>query len=219
MLHLFKSSSSSTRLLTRTCQAKRYLSANSSTLVNGKTYQVDNPYDGSIYAQVPVHDLPFAMRAADKAQQTFLSWRSSPLKERVALLNKFMDEFANNKEQIARDITGQMGKPLKQARGEVDTAIARTKALIELAPQALAPDSLSAPSGLLKRIEKEAIGPVLCLSPWNYPLLCAVNTVVTAVLSGCPVLLKHSDRTPLCSVHFEQAFQRAGAPSGLVQVW
>jgi hypothetical protein len=85
-----------------------------------------------------------------------------------------------------------------------------------MAPQALAAETLTAPSGFSKKITKEAIGTVLCLSPWNYPLLCAVNTVAAAVLAGDSVVLKHSDRTPLCADHFADSFAAAGAPKGLV---
>jgi acyl-CoA reductase-like NAD-dependent aldehyde dehydrogenase len=113
-----------------------------------------------------------------------------------------------------------MGKPLSEATGEVNTAIARAKALIELAPKALGDEeiTLGGAADLHRRITKEPIGVVLSLVPWNYPLLCAVNTVITAVLAGNSVLLKHSDRTPLCADHFANAFVAAGAPKGLVQV-
>lgn len=110
-----------------------------------------------------------------------------------------------------------MGKPLKQALGEVKTCIVRANALMELAPQALKTEQLPEQNGLLRKITREPVGVVLCLAPWNYPLLCAVNTVVAAVLAGNSVVLKHSDRTPLCAEHFSRAFEQIGAPAGLVE--
>jgi len=74
-------------------------------------------------------------------------------------------------------------------------------------------------SGLLRKITKEPIGVVLALVPWNYPLLCAVNTVVAATLAGNSVLLKHSDRTPAAADWFEKTFAAAGAPAGLVSAF
>jgi acyl-CoA reductase-like NAD-dependent aldehyde dehydrogenase len=133
---------------------------------------------------------------------------------------RWISEFEKKKEQLALDVTNQMGKPLAESRGEVATAIARAKALIELAPKALADEeiTLGGAADLHRRIAKEPIGVVLSLVPWNYPLLCAVNTVITAVLAGNSVLLKHSDRTPLCADAFANAFVAAGAPKALVQV-
>lgn len=133
---------------------------------------------------------------------------------------RFVEEFKKQKEQVAADISGQMGKPLAEARGEVNTMIARTEALIELAPKALGDDAVDnkGDASLFKKVSKEPIGVVLALEPWNYPLLCAVNATMSAVLAGCSVVLKHSDRTPLCAEHFERAFKAAGAPEGLVTV-
>ncbi len=129
-----------------------------------------------------------------------------------------MNEFRAQKNQIALDISHQMGKPLSQALGEVDGCLKRAEVLCQLAPEALKAEPLPAPDKLQFKITKEPIGVVLVLAPWNYPLLCAVNATVTAVLSGNSVLLKHSDRTPLVADHFEKTFRKAGAPAGLVSV-
>jgi acyl-CoA reductase-like NAD-dependent aldehyde dehydrogenase len=128
-------------------------------------------------------------------------------------------EFAKEKENIALDVSKQMGKPLSQARGEVDTAIKRARAIIEMSQTVLAEDIITPADGLLRKITKEPIGVVLALVPWNYPLLCAVNTVVTATLAGNSVLIKHSDRTPTAADWFQKTFIAAGAPKGLVSAF
>jgi len=150
---------------------------------------------------------------AAKAQR---EWRRTKLSDRILLCNQFMAEFEKNKDQVARDITGQMGKPLNQSYNEINGMYARTKALIELAPEALADDVLPEKAGFFRKIVKEPVGVVLCLSPWNYPLLTAINTVIPAILAGNSVVIKHSPRTPLCASAFEKAFAAAGAPAGLV---
>jgi acyl-CoA reductase-like NAD-dependent aldehyde dehydrogenase len=71
--------------------------------------------------------------------------------------------------------------------------------------------------GFERRIVKEPLGTVLDLPAWNYPLLTAANVVFPAVLAGNAVVLKHSPRSPLAGEHFANAFERAGAPRGLVQ--
>lgn len=131
-----------------------------------------------------------------------------------------MNEMEKKKDNIARSVTLQMGKPLSQSSGEVNTMLSRARALCELAPRALSDEQVTSGGApdLHRRITHEPVGVVLSLVPWNYPLLCAVNTVATAVLAGNSVLLKHSDRTPLCADAFANAFQAAGAPDGLVTV-
>jgi len=95
--------------------------------------------------------------------------------------------------------------------------IARGKGLIPLAEKGLAEEIVSSDGVTLKKIVREPIGPVLTLVPWNYPLLCTLNSVFHGVLSGCPVIIKHSDRSPLVADWFARVFREIGAPAGLVQ--
>lgn len=127
-----------------------------------------------------------------------------------------MASFEKNKVQIATDISGQMGKPFQQAKGEVNGVFERVKAMIKLAPTALADEVLEEKKGFYRKITKEPVGVVLVIAPWNYPLLTAANAIIPAILAGNSVIIKHSGRTPLCGNAFEQAFNEAGA-SNLVR--
>lgn len=201
--------------------AARPFSSASASAAGGEVVRVDNPYSGETVAEIPCLTSSGASALVAESEAAFQSWRHSKLSERIALLQSWMKEFAARKEALALDITNQMGKPLSQARGEVDTAIKRAAALLELAPEALGEEPVTQDPNpaLLRKITKEPIGVVLALVPWNYPLLCAVNTVVAAVLAGNSVLLKHSERTPLCSEAFEASFAAAGAPKNLVRAF
>jgi len=108
------------------------------------------------------------------------------LNEEVGEESRFMSYFEKNAAAIAEDISSTMGKPLSQAQGEVKTTLVRAKALVAQSGASLAPIKV-APG---REIHKEPIGPVLCLTPWNYPLLCTVNALAAAVLAGCSVLIK-----------------------------
>ena len=89
--------------------------------------------------------------------------------------------------------------------------------LIKLAPKALETQHLPAVDNLVRRIEREPVGVVLAITPWNYPLLTTVNTVVPAVLAGDSVIIKMSPKTPLTAQSaFVNPFLAAGAPEGLV---
>eukprot|EP01126_Amoeba_proteus_P040540 TRINITY_DN4327_c0_g1_i8.p1 TRINITY_DN4327_c0_g1~~TRINITY_DN4327_c0_g1_i8.p1 ORF type:complete len:236 (+),score=30.77 TRINITY_DN4327_c0_g1_i8:129-836(+) len=109
-----------------------------------------------------------------------------------------------------------MGKPLKQADGEVSGMFQRIKALIKMAPSVLADENFPEKNGIKKKITKEPVGVVLVIGPWNYPLLTVANSLIPAVLAGNAVIIKHSPRTPLVAEFFSKAFSEAGIPSGLV---
>ena len=117
----------------------------------------------------------------------------------------------------AAEITQQMGKPLAHSRGEVRGTISRARAMMALAPKRLADEVLPTLDGFYRKIAHEPVGVVLDIAAWNYPLLIAVNVVIPAVLAGDSVLLKHSERSPLCGDAFADAFKAAGAPEHLVQ--
>ncbi len=181
-----------------------------------KPIEVDNPATGEIYARCNRLSEAAVMDRAEGAARCQRDWANVAAPERALLIERFCESMLKAKEAIARDLTGQMGKPLSQARGEVEGCVARAQHMAQIAEAALAPQTLAERPGTLRRITRVPHGVVLCIAPWNYPLLTAVNVVVPAVLAGNTVLLKHSSRTPLCGEHFEKAFREAGAPDGLV---
>eukprot|EP00658_Telonema_sp_P-2_P019031 TRINITY_DN17460_c0_g1_i1.p1 TRINITY_DN17460_c0_g1~~TRINITY_DN17460_c0_g1_i1.p1 ORF type:complete len:412 (+),score=107.92 TRINITY_DN17460_c0_g1_i1:83-1318(+) len=111
-------------------------------------------------------------------------------------------------------------RQLKHSYNEVRGVAERTRAMMALAPGALAdevnPGGEPEGNGFYKAIVKEPVGVVLVIAPWNYPLMTAVNHIVPAILAGNAVAIKHASRTPLCANHFVDCFADAGAPDGLV---
>ena len=198
----------------------RFLSTTASS--TARVWRVDDPYTGDVF-EVPLHSTSQTTQLLQSSHTFQRCWSASQLTHRQQLCTAFADLLAANKQRVAADITRQMGKPITQALGEVDTCIARARSLIAQSESALSPitplstRSGSGPADLVRYIKKEPVGVVLSLCPWNYPLLCAVNSVIPAVLAGCTVLLKHSDRTPLAAEAFSSLFREAGADPSLVQ--
>lgn len=180
------------------------------------THTVDDPFTGDVACTLEQDDDAQLDRVLARAHEAARALRKTPVSERVALATRALAAFEARTEEIAADITRQMGKPLAQARGEVAGMAGRWRHLAEIAEEALADLVLSPKDGFERRIAKEPLGVVLDLPAWNYPLLTAVNAVVPAVLAGNAVVVKHSPRTPLCAQHFARAFAEAGAPEGLV---
>ncbi len=181
------------------------------------TLTVDNPFTGETACELPVADRAAAFAAVERGAAAQEAWADSSVADRAALVLRFADAFVADRDRVALEITRTMGKPLGQARAEVDTLADRARTLAALAPEALADVPLPPKEGFLRSVGREPVGIVLDVAPWNYPLLTAVNAVAAAVLAGDGVILKHSSRTPLCGDQFERAFRAAGAPEGLVQ--
>jgi acyl-CoA reductase-like NAD-dependent aldehyde dehydrogenase len=180
-------------------------------------HTVDNPYTGDV--AVTVEQTPPAQLDAvlARARSAARALRAMSVKERVALVLRACEAMERRTEEIARDITRQMGKPLSQARGEVSGMAGRLRHMASIAEETLADTVLPPKEGFERRIVREPLGVVLDLPAWNYPLLTAVNAVAPAVLAGNAVVVKHSPRTPLCGEHFARAFTEAGGPEGVVQ--
>ena len=177
---------------------------------------VDNPYSGETVAEVPLANEAQALQIVERASRAQRAWATTTLDERLALCERFCEQFLAASDTIARGITLQMGKPLGQAQGEVKTAVMRARHMMSIAKASLADEPLPAVDNFSRKITHEPVGVVLAIGAWNYPLLISVNVVIPAVLSGNAVLIKPSPRTPLCAAHFSDAFERAGAPKDLV---
>lgn len=174
-------------------------------------HRVDDPYTGEVACSIPTTDEKTVDRTLDEARKAARALRSMTVADRVALTERALVAFEKRADEIAADITKQMGKPLAQAKGEVKGMAGRWRHMQAIAEASLADVVLEPKEGFDRRIRRDPLGVVLDLPAWNYPLLTAVNAVVPAVLAGNAVVLKHAPRTPLCAEHFARAFREAGA--------
>jgi len=173
--------------------------------------KVVNPYSGEVVSELEYDEGEQLEQKIARASEAQRGWRALSVGDRVRRVEAALMYFREASDEIARDVTVQMGKPITEARREVDGMLGRADHMLSIAEEALAPELLPAVDRLHRRIEHEPLGVVLNLAAWNYPLLIAVNVVVPALLAGNTVLLKHSARTPLCGDHFERAFAGLGA--------
>lgn len=181
------------------------------------SHTVDNPYTGDVAVTLEQTTSAQLDDVLEKARSAAKVLRAMSVKDRVKLVLRACEMMEKRTDEIARDITRQMGKPLSQAKGEVGGMAARLRHMASIAEESLADIVLPPKENFERRIAKEPLGVVLDLPAWNYPLLTAVNAIAPAVLAGNSVVVKHSPRTPLCGEHFARAFAEAGAPEGTVQ--
>jgi acyl-CoA reductase-like NAD-dependent aldehyde dehydrogenase len=109
-----------------------------------------------------------------------------------------------------------MGKPILQSLNEIKGMNQRINSMINMAPKVLERKVILENENGYLAIEREPIGNVLIISPWNYPLLTTVNTLIPSILAGNSVLIKHSPYTPYCGEIFQIAAEESGV-SGVVQ--
>ena len=185
-------------------------------MADSRTLRVDDPFTGELACELPLATEAEAMAVVERAAAAQQAWAGVPVRERVELVRRFCDALLARREEVARDISRQMGKPVAEARGEVGTCAARALHLASIAEEALADERLPEKAGFERFIAREPLGVVVDVAPWNYPLLTAINVVAPAVLAGNAVVLKPASRTPLCAEHLARAFREAGAPEGLV---
>jgi acyl-CoA reductase-like NAD-dependent aldehyde dehydrogenase len=181
--------------------------------------KVISPYNQEAICEVPYDQGEALERKVKAARAAYEAWRRTPLEERMRQVKKGLERFLAAADEVARDVTLQMGKPIGEARREVQTFRERAEHMIGIAARSLAPDLLPAKEGFHLRIEHVPLGVVFNIAAWNYPLLIPVNVIVPALLAGNSVLLKHSAKTPLVGKHLESAFGELEPPrllTGLV---
>ena len=176
-----------------------------------------SPVDGSLFVERELADEAALDRILSRAEAARGPWRETPLAERQALCTRFVDALVSERDAIARELTWQMGRPIRYSPGELRGFEERARTMIALAPDALRDVAVGEKAGFTRFIRREPLGVVLAIAAWNYPYLIAVNAVVPALLAGNPVILKHSAQTPLVAERFGEAFAKAGLPDGVFQ--
>ncbi len=179
--------------------------------------QCITPVDGSVFVERETATGEQIQQVVSTSAAAQKSWRNTPIAERQALCSKAVDAFVAARDEIAAELTWQMGRPISQAPGEVAGFEERARHMIAIADSALADLKPEAKDGFTRYIRREPLGIVFVIAPWNFPYLTSVNAIMPALLAGNSVILKHSAQTPLCAERLQQAFTEAGLPPGVFQ--
>ena len=181
------------------------------------TLKTISPVDGRIYVERPLESAAGIDRALESGRSAQRAWGALPLFVRCEILKKAVDAFVARTNEIAAEISWQMGRPIAHSPGEVRGFAERANYMLEIAPTALAAVQPGDKPGFKRAIKRVPLGVVVVVAPWNYPYLTAVNAVLPALIAGNAVLLKHSHQTPLCAERFLEAFLSAGVPAAVFQ--
>ncbi|MFB7927652.1 MULTISPECIES: NADP-dependent succinic semialdehyde dehydrogenase [Streptomyces] len=161
-------------------------------------------------------------RRLQLAEATFRTYRTTTFDERARLLNKAADLLEEDQDDIARVMTTEMGKPIKQARAEAAKCAKAMRWYAEHAEELLADEEPAATdvkdSGASRvRVRYRPLGPVLAVMPWNFPLWQVIRFAAPALMAGNVGLLKHASNVPQTALYLEDLFHRAGFTEGAFQ--
>ena len=181
-----------------------------------KTLECTSPIDGSVYASRQSLSLEEALDKLAQAKLAQDAWQQRPLAERIAIVMKGIEHLGGMTEALVTKLAWQMGRPVRYS-GEFGGVMERASRMAELAEEGLAAIVVEDSDAFERRIEREPVGTVLVVAPWNYPFMTAINTVVPALIAGNAVMLKHATQTLLVGEQLAEAFESAGLPSGVFQ--
>ncbi|MGH7247380.1 MAG: aldehyde dehydrogenase family protein, partial [Pseudomonadota bacterium] len=191
-------------------------------LSEGDPFEVRAPYDGSVIATAfrprPEH-LEAAVRAAERA---FKTTRKMGAYERQRILRAVAQSITARREELSRTIALEAGKPIRTARAEVDRAIFTSTLAAEesvrIAGEWLPLDLLPSTAGRWAIVRRYPLGPILSITPFNFPLNLVLHKVTPAIAAGCTVVHKPHPQTPLSSLLLAEIVEQAGWPAGALNV-
>ncbi|CAH2291958.1 succinate-semialdehyde dehydrogenase, mitochondrial [Pelobates cultripes] len=182
------------------------------------SFPVLDPATGAELVQVSDCGPRECREALKAASEAFLTWREVPAKERSILLRKWYELMIQNKDDLARIITAENGKPMKEALGEIMYAAGFFEWFSEEARRIYG-DVISVPLKDRRALTlKQPIGVATIITPWNFPSAMITRKVGAALAAGCTVVVKPAEDTPLSALALAELAQQAGIPSGVYNV-
>ena len=188
----------------------------------GRTFPVSDPATTEVLFEVADATPEDGLAALDAAHRAAPAWRAAAPRVRSDLLRSVYDAMIARGEDLAALVTAEGGKPLAEARAEVQYAAEYVRWYAE---QAVRLDGLTrrAPAGTHHQLVlRRPVGPALLITPWNFPIAMITRKVAPALAAGCPVVIKPARLTPLTTAYFaellREELEARDLPAGVVNV-
>ena len=180
-------------------------------------FQSINPYTEEKVYELPMFSAAQTRQTVEDAHAAYEnSWRDSSFEDRAKLLNAVADEMTDNIDRYALPMTHEMGKPINEARGEVNKAAWAARHYAEFGQEYLQTQYLPS-DATSSYVQHLPLGVILGILPWNAPFWLAFRFLAPALMSGNTCIMKHDAHTPLCAQRIIEAFEKAGMPKNVVQ--
>ena len=185
---------------------------------SGATLDVHDPATGEVIKSIADATVEDAVRALDAAVAAQEAWAATSSRERSNILRRTFDLLMERKEDFALLMSMEMGKPIAEARGEVNYGGEFLRWFSEEAVR-VPGDYRQNPEGTGTMVVSQMpVGPCYFITPWNFPLAMATRKIAPALAAGCTVVIKPAALTPLTTIFFAQLLEEAGLPAGVVNV-
>ena len=185
---------------------------------SNKTFDVNDPSTGELLVKLPdmgISETKDAINAAHKAQK---SWAAKTGKERSTILRNWFNLMMENKEDLAKILTAEMGKPLAEALGEITYGASFVEWFAEEAKRVYGDTIPGHQEDKRIVVIKQPIGVVGAITPWNFPNAMITRKVAPALAVGCSVVLRPPTLTPLSALALAYLAQEAGIPAGVFNI-
>jgi succinate-semialdehyde dehydrogenase / glutarate-semialdehyde dehydrogenase len=185
---------------------------------DGARFEVRDPADESVIAEVADGSPLDAMDALDAAVAAQAEWSKTPPRDRGEILRKAFELLTERADDFARLMTLEMGKPLAESKGEVAYGAEFFRWFAEEAVRVHG-RWMQAPNGASRLLTlKKPVGPCLFITPWNFPLAMGTRKIGPAIAAGCTMVVKPAALTPLSMLALAGVLEEAGLPPGVLNV-
>ncbi|MFB4166024.1 aldehyde dehydrogenase family protein [Alteribacillus sp. JSM 102045] len=201
-------------------QKKLFINGKWVDSANGKTFETRNPATGEVLIQVSEAEREDVNRAVDAARAAFDNgaWSKTSAAERSRLIYKMADLMEENLEELAQIETLDNGKPINETRlGDIPMAIEHFRYFAGWSTKIVG-QTIPVSGNYFNYTKHEPVGVVGQIIPWNFPLLMAAWKLGAALATGCTVVLKPAEQTPLSALYLAELTQEAGFPDGVINI-
>ncbi|MEI3614328.1 NAD-dependent succinate-semialdehyde dehydrogenase [Pseudogracilibacillus sp. SO30301A] len=194
-------------------------------VINGKQVGLDleqmdvyNPATNEVVGTIPNGGKEEANQAVEAANQAFKKWSQTTAYERATYLKKLHDLILENQDKLAKIMTLEMGKPLKESTGEVVYSASFVEWYAEEAKRVYGETIPSHVPNKRLQVWRKPVGVVAAITPWNFPLAMITRKIAPALAAGCTVIIKPSKESPITAIKFMELVKKSGFPSGVINL-
>jgi len=180
--------------------------------------KINNPATGEVVKTVKEDSRKSVKGKFELVKKGQKKWKDVPVTEKIKSIHRFNELLEKNRESLAKILTREVGKPIRQSNNEIKGAQGRINFFIENSEKWLSDEWMKKDNGMNEKIAYEPLGVIANISAWNYPYLVGVNVIVPALIAGNGVLYKPSEFSTLTGLEIGKLLYQAGIPKNAFQV-
>jgi acyl-CoA reductase-like NAD-dependent aldehyde dehydrogenase len=180
--------------------------------------KIINPATEEVITDIPEDDKKTIKEKFSLLQTGQAQWSATELQKRINCIENFCQLLDEKKDELAKTLTSEMGKPLQQSYNELNGARSRIKFFIDHSAKWLADEWITTEGATKEKISYEPLGIIANISAWNYPYLVGVNVFIPALIGGNAVFYKPSEYATLTGLAIQKLLYQSGIPENVFQI-